>query len=68
MPCNSADEELKKSIEYMSYKIDELSKVKQEISQILAQNCRILSNQKTNKFKCWKIKLINWNNTQGRRT
>ena len=36
MPRNSADEELKKSIEYMSYEIDGLSKSKQEISQILA--------------------------------
>ena len=36
MPRNSADDELKKSIEYMSDKIDELSKTKQEISQIFA--------------------------------
>ena len=38
MPRNSVDEELKKSIEYMSDKIDELSKTKQENHEGVTQN------------------------------
>ena len=51
MPRNSADEELKKSIEYISDKIDELSKTKTgnltnfSNGYKIAENCRIKDKQ-----------------------